>query len=82
LIIAALYLPAAAYLSNQVRQTLLQGSDEELKKDPSSWLIENNMVFSPLAAAIIIGGLVSSTLLNLLLLPLMLLKYGTFKTTH
>jgi Cu/Ag efflux pump CusA len=33
-------------------------------------------------AAIIIGGLVSSTLLNLLLLPLMLLKYGTFKTTH
>ncbi|SMG65768.1 hypothetical protein BMETH_38_4 [methanotrophic bacterial endosymbiont of Bathymodiolus sp.] len=50
MIIAALYLPAAAYLSNQVRQTLLQGSDEELKKDPSSWLIENNMVFSPLAS--------------------------------
>ncbi|MBT6574665.1 MAG: efflux RND transporter permease subunit [Gammaproteobacteria bacterium] len=33
-------------------------------------------------AAIIIGGLVSSTLLNLLLLPLMLLKYGKFKTAH
>jgi len=30
-------------------------------------------------AAIIIGGLVSSTLLNLLLLPLMLLRYGKFK---
>jgi Cu/Ag efflux pump CusA len=29
-------------------------------------------------AAIIIGGLVSSTFLNLLLLPLMLLKYGKF----
>jgi hypothetical protein len=36
LIIAALYLPAAAYLSNQVRQTLLQGSDEELKKTPQA----------------------------------------------
>ncbi len=31
-------------------------------------------------AAIIIGGLASSTLLNLLLLPLMLLKYGKFST--
>jgi len=30
-------------------------------------------------AAIIIGGLASSTFLNLLLLPLMLLKYGKFK---
>ncbi len=30
-------------------------------------------------AAIIIGGLASSTVLNLLLLPLMLLKYGRFK---
>ena len=29
-------------------------------------------------AAIIIGGLVSSTLLNLLLLPAMLLRYGRF----
>ena len=31
-------------------------------------------------AAIIIGGLVSSTLLNLLLLPLMLLRYGKFSS--
>jgi len=30
-------------------------------------------------AAIIIGGLVSSTILNLLLLPTLLLHYGRFK---
>lgn len=33
-------------------------------------------------AAIIIGGLVSSTLLNLLLLPLTLLKYGKFNSAY
>jgi Cu/Ag efflux pump CusA len=31
-------------------------------------------------AAIIIGGLASSTLLNLLFLPGMLLRYGSFRT--
>jgi Cu/Ag efflux pump CusA len=32
-------------------------------------------------AAIIIGGLASSTLLNLLLLPAMLIRFGRFKKT-
>ena len=50
LIMAALYLPAAAYLSDQAKMALLQGSDEGLKKDPSSWLLENNMMFSPVAS--------------------------------
>ena len=46
LIIAAVYLPAQSYLSNQATLSLQQGNDEELKKEPSKWLIENNMMFS------------------------------------
>jgi Cu/Ag efflux pump CusA len=33
-------------------------------------------------AAIIIGGLISSTLLNLLVLPSVMLKYGRFEADH
>ena len=50
LIIAALFIPAASYLSNQAKQALLLGDDEELKQDPSTWLLENNMMFSPIAS--------------------------------
>ncbi len=50
LIITALYLPAASYLSKQARLALLQGSDEELKKEPSIWLVKNKMMFSPAAS--------------------------------
>lgn len=48
LIIAAVYLPAASYLSDQATQTLLQGNDETLKHNPSKWLNENNMALSPI----------------------------------
>lgn len=50
LIIAAVYFPAASYLSDQAKLAILQGSDEELKQDPSKWLIKNNMMFSPIAS--------------------------------
>lgn len=50
LIIAAVYLPAQSYLSNQAKLSLLHGSDEELKKEPTKWLIENNMLFSIVAS--------------------------------
>lgn len=50
LIIAALYLPAASYLSDEARLALLQGDNEEAKQDPGVWLKKNNMIFSPLAS--------------------------------
>ena len=50
LIIAAVYLPSASYLRDQAKLALLQGSDEEVKQEPSKWLIENNMMFSPIAS--------------------------------
>jgi hypothetical protein len=50
LIIASVYFPAASYLSNQARLALLEGNDEKLKKEPSIWLIKNNMMFSPITS--------------------------------
>lgn len=50
LIIAALYVPSVSYLSNQAKLALQQGSDREQRKDPSKWLIENHMMFSPIAS--------------------------------
>jgi len=50
LIIAALYVPSISYLSNQAKLALQQGSDREQRKDPSKWLIENHMMFSPIAS--------------------------------
>ena len=49
LTIAALYLPAASYLCDQAKIAIETGNDEEIKKDPSNWLIKNKMLLSPLA---------------------------------
>jgi len=72
-------------------RTVLKGAQERLPSILMTGLV-TALAMSPIAfhsdnpgleimgpmAAIIIGGLASSTLLNLLLLPLMLLKYGKF----
>ncbi|MDF1582738.1 MAG: efflux RND transporter permease subunit [Methyloprofundus sp.] len=72
--------------------TMLKGAQERLPSILMTALV-TALAMSPIAfnsdnpgleimgpmAAIIIGGLASSTLLNLLLLPLMLLRYGKFK---
>lgn len=50
LIITALYLPAAAYLGAQARLELLEEGDAEQKKEPEKWLLEHNMIFSPMAS--------------------------------
>jgi len=74
-------------------ETMLKGAQERLPSILMTALV-TALAMSPIAfnsdnpgleimgpmAAIIIGGLASSTLLNLLLLPLMLLRYGKFKT--
>ncbi|MGZ8136277.1 MAG: efflux RND transporter permease subunit [Methylococcaceae bacterium] len=74
-------------------ETAIQGAQERLPSILMTALVTALAMF-PIAfnsdnpgreimgpmAAIIIGGLVSSTLLNLLLLPAMLLRYGRFKT--
>lgn len=49
LIIAALYMPAAIYLSEKARNLIILGDNEELKKNPEKWLIENKMLVSPTA---------------------------------
>lgn len=73
-------------------ETMLKGAQERLPSILMTALV-TALAMSPIAfnsdnpgleimgpmAAIIIGGLTSSTLLNLLLLPLMLLHYGKFK---
>ena len=73
--------------------TALQGAQERLPSILMTALV-TALAMAPIAfnsdnpgleimgpmAAIIIGGLASSTLLNLLLLPLMLLRYGKFNT--
>jgi len=73
------------------QQTALKGATERLPSILMTALV-TALAMAPIAfnsdnsgleimgpmAAIIIGGLISSTLLNLLLLPLMLLKYGQF----
>ncbi len=73
-------------------ETMLKGAQERLPSILMTALV-TALAMSPIAfnsdnpgleimgpmAAIIIGGLASSTLLNLLLLPLMLLRYGKFK---
>ncbi len=75
--------------------TALQGAQERLPSILMTALV-TALAMAPIAlnsdnpgleimgpmAAIIIGGLVSSTVLNLLLLPLMLLKYGKFTTDN
>ncbi|WP_230990616.1 efflux RND transporter permease subunit [Bathymodiolus platifrons methanotrophic gill symbiont] len=72
--------------------TALKGAQERLPSILMTALV-TSLAMAPIAfnsdnpgleimgpmATIIIGGLVSSTLLNLLLLPLMLLRYGKFK---
>ncbi len=72
--------------------TVLKGAQERLPSILMTGLV-TALAMSPIAfhsdnpgleimgpmAAIIIGGLASSTILNLLLLPLMLLNYGKFK---
>jgi len=50
LIIAALYIPAASYLSNQAKLALQQEGNREQRQDPSIWLIENHMMFSPITS--------------------------------
>jgi CzcA family heavy metal efflux pump len=74
-------------------ETAIQGAQERLPSILMTALVTSLAMF-PIAfnsdnpgreimgpmAAIIIGGLVSSTLLNLLLLPGMLLRFGRFKT--
>ncbi|MGZ8226066.1 MAG: efflux RND transporter permease subunit [Methylococcaceae bacterium] len=76
-------------------ETAIQGAQERLPSILMTALVTALAMF-PIAfnsdnpgreimgpmAAIIIGGLVSSTLLNLLLLPAMLLRYGRFKTVN
>jgi Cu/Ag efflux pump CusA len=75
--------------------TALKGAQERLPSILMTALV-TALAMSPIAfnsdnpgleimgpmAAIIIGGLASSTLLNLLLLPLMLLRFGKFETTQ
>jgi hypothetical protein len=69
LTIAALYLPAANYLSNQAKVAIETGQDEEIKKDPVKWLVENKMLVSPIAqlpqivavvAPMLVGSLTST----------------------
>ncbi len=47
LIMAALYMPAAIFLSEEARIVIMQGNDEEMKKNPGLWLSENKMLISP-----------------------------------
>ena len=47
--IAALYLPAETYLSQQAEAEIMSGNDHEIKKDPAKWLKDNQMMLSPLA---------------------------------
>jgi len=75
--------------------TVLKGAQERLPSILMTGLV-TALAMSPIAfhsdnpgleimgpmAAIIIGGLTSSTILNLLLLPLMLLKYGKFRISR
>jgi hypothetical protein len=49
LAIAALYLPAASYLSDQAKIVIERGTDEELKQNSSKWLLENRMSLSAVA---------------------------------
>jgi hypothetical protein len=47
LTMAALYFPAAFYLTAKAKIIILQGTDEQAKLSPEKWLAENHMLISP-----------------------------------
>lgn len=49
LIIAAMYLPAAFYLSEKARNVISHSNNDALKNNPEQWLVQNKMLISPTA---------------------------------
>ncbi len=47
LTMAALYFPAAFYLTAKAKKIILQGNDEQAKLNPEKWLADNHMLMSP-----------------------------------